>query len=298
LKFFSVIFVVVFAFGCGNRKETVKLKAIRNIKLVEVLSDSQLDFEWFNAKISTTIDTEDTKKSFKTVVKMRKDSVIWLSISPLLGIEMARVIITPDSLKMMDKVNNQYFLGELDYLGKSQSIDLDFNTIQQMVVSNALMFDDNEKFKSIKSEDSYMITAKTKRKVRKSVGMKNGNNGTVMTKDTVNLEIDEKKFRKAIKKNEEDDLIIKRYWLSPDYNRPIRALITDILYDRIVEVDYSDFEKQDSTFFPQKVDYNFKEKDKSLSISIKYNRMKINNEQSFPFNIPKDFERIYVNNEN
>lgn len=298
MKYSVFIFVIFFAFGCRSRKDTTKLKAIRNIKLVEVLDDSQLDFEWFNAKIATSIETDEgTKRSFKTIVKMRRDSVIWMSISPLLGIEMARVIITPDTLKFMDKVNNQYFIGGLDYLGESQNVDVDFDIMQQMIVSNALMFDVDEKFKSIKSEDSYMITAKTKRKVRKSVGLKNRNTGTVMTRDTLALEIDEKKYRKALEQNEEDDLIIKRYWLSPEYQRPVRTLITDLFYDRTIAVDYKDFELKDELYFPQKVDYMFTEKDKTFAISLKYTRTKLNNVESFPFNIPKDFERLYVNHE-
>jgi hypothetical protein len=297
LRYLIFISIIALLVGCRAHKDTAKLKAVRNIRLVDNLEESQLDYDWFGTKLSTSIDDGKSKKSFKTNVRVRKDSMIWLSISPLLGIEMARVIITPDSIKFIDKINNQYFKGDLNYLSEQKNINLDFSVLQEMIVADALMFDPTEKFKSIKGEDNYMITAKTKRKVRKAVGLLNGKDGGVMTMDTVLLQIDEKKYRKAIKKNVEEDLIIKRYWLSPDYSRAVRTLISDILYDRNIVANYSDFELfQDSIYFPRKIDYIFSEKESSVKINLKYSKLKLNQKVSFPFTIPKDFSRLEVEN--
>ena len=40
---------------------------------------------------------------------MLRDSAIWLSISPLLGIEAVRVLLTKDSVKALDRLNNIYY---------------------------------------------------------------------------------------------------------------------------------------------------------------------------------------------
>jgi len=292
MKWFVIISIVCLSIGCRSHKQTAKLKAVRNVKLVEDLSQSQLQYEWFNAKIATTVSNGDAKKSFKTIVKMRKDSVIWVSVAPLLGIEVARIIITPDSLKFIDKIHNEYFKGDLQYLKKERNIDVEFGVLQELLVANALMFDEQEKFKSSKGEENYMITSKTKRKVRKAVGIQNRKDGNVMTMDTVLLDIDERKYARAIEKNGENDLIVKRYWLSPDFARPVKTIITDILYDRIIEADYSDFELQDSLFFPKKVDYKFIDKTTQFNLSLKYNRIRINQVDKFPFTIPKDFSPL------
>ncbi len=37
-----------------------------------------------------------------------RDSAVWVSVIPALGIEMARALLTPDSLKLMDKLHDQY----------------------------------------------------------------------------------------------------------------------------------------------------------------------------------------------
>ena len=47
-------------------------------------------------------------------IRMQKDSVIWISATALLGIEAVRLLITPDSFKMINRlISEEYFT--LDY---------------------------------------------------------------------------------------------------------------------------------------------------------------------------------------
>ena len=43
--------------------------------------------------------------------RMYKDSVIWISVTAIFGIEGLRAIITQDSVKILDKQNKCYYTG-------------------------------------------------------------------------------------------------------------------------------------------------------------------------------------------
>ena len=48
------------------------------------------------------------QNSFDVNLRIRKDSAIWISITPLLGIEAARVLINRDSLMILDRVHKTF----------------------------------------------------------------------------------------------------------------------------------------------------------------------------------------------
>ena len=73
-------------------------------------------------------------------VKMRKDSVIWLSVKKL-GFEVARALITPDSIIIIDRLAREYYLEDIGYIQKSYNIPASMNTLQSILLGNPVFFD-------------------------------------------------------------------------------------------------------------------------------------------------------------
>ena len=69
---------------------------------------------------------------------MYKDSAIWLSANAILGIEAMRVLITRDSVKLLDKLNKVYTARSVDYLQDLTSLPLDLPTLQDLIIGNAV----------------------------------------------------------------------------------------------------------------------------------------------------------------
>ena len=65
------------------------------------------------------------------------------------AIEGARVILTCDSVKFMDRIHKEYFVGGYDTLRKMLNIDdLDFEMLQSLLVGNSVEFyEEEEKLK-------------------------------------------------------------------------------------------------------------------------------------------------------
>lgn len=59
----------------------------------------------------------------------------------IIGIEGARVLITKDSIKIMDKINDRYILKPLSYIKQKALIDLSFTDIENLLLGQLLFFD-------------------------------------------------------------------------------------------------------------------------------------------------------------
>ena len=93
-------------------------------------------FEYFTAKAKFKFD--DGKKGLSATANFRikKDSLIWLSISPALGIEVARVLINTENVYVLDKFNKQYYEYTFEELSKEYDFDFNFQMIQSVILGN------------------------------------------------------------------------------------------------------------------------------------------------------------------
>lgn len=94
-----------------------------------------LDFRYLTAKGKAQIDANGEKYSANLNVRMRKDSVIWVSAS-LLGIEGIRARITPDSVQVVNKLEKTYYAGNFDYLRRQFNVPITFVQLQSMLVGD------------------------------------------------------------------------------------------------------------------------------------------------------------------
>jgi Domain of unknown function (DUF4292) len=110
----------------------------------EKIERNQIDFRTFSAKIKVDFEDKDGKKSDLTAfVRLRKDSIMWISINALLGIEAARVLITPDSVKVLNKIDHVYRLSSVEALQEIANVPFTFTELQNVIVGNPVYLDSN-----------------------------------------------------------------------------------------------------------------------------------------------------------
>lgn len=111
-------------------------------KVYEGVEKNRIDFNTFSAKIKVDFEGADGKKNdFNAVVRLQKDSAMWVSINALLGIEAFRVLITPDSVKVLNKLDKVVQLRSVSYLKEITKIPFTFSELQDLIVGNAVYFD-------------------------------------------------------------------------------------------------------------------------------------------------------------
>ena len=101
-----------------------------------------IDFTTFSGKIDMGYeDGNGNKFNGNAHVRMYKDSVIWISVTAILGIEGLRALITRDSVKILDKQNKSYKARSIDFLRDVTALPLDLPTLQDLLLGNPVFLD-------------------------------------------------------------------------------------------------------------------------------------------------------------
>ncbi len=109
-------------------------------KIAEHLIENQLDIDWFSAKAKMVPEGLGVNTSFSTVIRIKKDSAIWVSASKL-SFEVGRVLVRPDSVFVIDRLSKSYYARPLDYVEEEFNLPADFQLLQDMILGNAVIFD-------------------------------------------------------------------------------------------------------------------------------------------------------------
>ncbi len=110
----------------------------------QVLTNVQkkfIDFKTFSAKIKVDYSNNKGRQpDFVANVRMLKDSLIWISLSNDIGIEGIRVLISKDSIKLLDKLANTYQVRPLSHIQELSQIPFSFADLQNLLVGNPIFF--------------------------------------------------------------------------------------------------------------------------------------------------------------
>jgi hypothetical protein len=123
----------------GNSRED-SLKFIQ--QTIGQINRQHIEFTTFSAKIDVDyVDAEGKKYNVNANLRMYKDSVIWVSITAIFGIEGIRAYITKDSVKLLDKQNKIYTARSVSFLQEVTALPLDLSSLQQLLMGNPVFLD-------------------------------------------------------------------------------------------------------------------------------------------------------------
>lgn len=121
-------------------------------KVWDTIHKNNIDFRTFNAKIKVDFQGSDGKKyDLNAFVRIKKDSIIWVNINAALGFDAFRVLITPDSVKVINKLNKTVQLRSVGYLQEVTKIPMSFSDLQNLLIGNPIFLDSN--INSYKKDD-------------------------------------------------------------------------------------------------------------------------------------------------
>jgi hypothetical protein len=125
--------------------EDPKADSIRFIQeTFKKIEENRIDFNTFSAKIRVNYQVSDGgNNDFNAWVNVRKDSVIWILIHAALGIEAFRVMITPDSVKVLDRLEKVLKVRSVNSLQEVIHIPINFRILQDLLVGNPIYLDSN-----------------------------------------------------------------------------------------------------------------------------------------------------------
>ena len=103
-------------------------------QLIEQVNKVQPDFKTANiSKMSLAFNVNEREVNVSAVCKIKKDTAIFISIQPFMGIEMFKAELMPDSLKVFDKMNHRYYVTDYAFFSKRFGVDVDFYSFQSLL---------------------------------------------------------------------------------------------------------------------------------------------------------------------
>ena len=227
------------------------------------LKERELQFTWFNARYSADYQNGNQKHAFSGQIRIQKDTLIWLSLS-VMGLEGMRLMITQDSIKYINRLNNTFLIGDWYDLNMFLNTSIEYDILQSFLIGNDISFYEEGKFKATIDKDEYKLVASARQKMKKYI------------------------------KNQEDELkvFIQNIWLNPETFKITRADVKEIRKDNIkLDATYSSFETIGSQLFPREMTYQISAENR-IHVSVVFSRINIDEPLKFPFKIPSSFTRV------
>ena len=98
----------------------------------------QLSLDEMVARVRWKGHYDGQTQSFNAEMRWQKGQQIWMSFS-LLGIEGMRIVITPDSLKVIDRINRRYFLKPFNYLNQKTLLNINFADMENLLLGEMVL---------------------------------------------------------------------------------------------------------------------------------------------------------------
>lgn len=270
VRLLSILLAMLWMSSCKvvQKAEEPKIKDPKKVEdrsapdLQQLIRQNAFKAGTISAKASVKTEGGQQGGSFNITMRMHTDSMIWISVSPLLGIEVARLLISKDSVKFLDRLNNKYSITDFQFLSQLLDVNLDYEIVQGILTGNLFAYKKN-KFNSVYVEDScYILSTMSKRKLKRSL------EDVDITKP-----------------------VVQDVWVEDSTYRVMKLSIEDLRVQKSLLTEYYDFRTTDGGLFPFRSSTLVKS-GQQIRIDIEYSRISVNTDLEFPFTIPQGYEKM------
>ena len=254
-KVVSLVFGIFFIASCNVLKDrnSLTLKKLKNLDVVENHYKNDFDFNTLNIRAKTKIYTKNQSVSPNITMRMKKDEMIWIS-AKVLGITVAKMIITPDKVSYYEKVNNSYFEGGLEVLNDWLGTTLDFNGIQQLLLGQAL-------FSVKQTEEQAEITKNLYYRIQQQV--------------------DDSEWQAAYEFNPINFKLVSQEFIGDDGASSLT-------------VNYNDYQEIEGELFPKVIHIEGIKKQQKTILNLEFKSVDYNVNVRFPYEIPSDYKEVLI----
>jgi hypothetical protein len=125
-----------FLVSCSAKKAVITEKVVNDKltadKIIENHYKNKLNFNTLYIKSNVSYKDPNQSQNVTAEIKIKKNEIILVSIR-ILGITMAKALITPEKVQYYEKLNSSYFDGNYSALSKLLGTELDFQKVQNFL---------------------------------------------------------------------------------------------------------------------------------------------------------------------
>ena len=239
----------------------IKVERKKTSELVAVLDSLALQKpSTFYSKISTKYKDTTLNISFKTSVKMVKDSAISALIT-YAGIPIYNSVVSPDTFTMVNKRGKCYIKTKLSYIKETFGVAFDYKNIEELLLGMPLGYDIEQKYFQIHDPYNYIISSHRKREIKRS----------------------------DKKEKMHDDVIIK-YYLNNDLTQLKKIEVESKSDTTKIQVNYLSRASILNFSMPESVYIEVFTPRNAIFVNMNYEKIEINEPQQILIVIPEKYE--------
>jgi len=271
-KFSMVMLVIIIGLSACKTHEALLGKEVKLMRINRIMRktrerDNQIMSMWVK-KYNATYYVGDKEKEFRGNYKIIKDSLVLISIGSVLGIEGVRILFMPDSVFFVDRINKVYFSGDYNDFQKYNKFDVDYNSLQNVLLNNADIIRKLGKYSKPAGKEKAKVVNGNYLIKFWNEDEKNTDNGSNEIKWMQEIEIDKEYF--TVK----------------------RIFVEELEQKRCYELKYSDLRKVENVFVPFRIGIEFREINNLLKTDIRIKKMNINKDVEVNIKAGKKYKRI------
>lgn len=276
LRFLLFTFSVFFL-SCHTAKKTTAVKPAIPVsdtafsQVLELYKQNVPQFTALTIKGNVEYSSGNSDMSFGMNLRIKKDSAVWVSASPLLGIEVARLFITADSVRVLDRLNNIYYSDNLDALRISFHADVNVDVLQSLICASYITSSLQDTLRSLYVENpDYVLSTVAKTKSNRA------------------------------EEHTSDLPFACDLWCTNPTMHVNKMVMSEPKSSRHVEATYEDYRQSDVGMFPYQTTITATDlaTQKTAMIKISVSKITASPTVEMPFSVPKKFEHKRLITEN
>ncbi|MDB5125048.1 MAG: hypothetical protein JWP94_3177 [Mucilaginibacter sp.] len=140
--------------GCKTKKQIIVNRAApvnapkppdNKMARLNAIRAGQISFSTFSGKAKTKLDIGGSSNDVTLNIRIQRDQKIWVSVTAIAGIEVARALITPDSILVINRLQSVYIREPFSYVNKFAGEQVNYKTLEALLVGNIILELLNEK---------------------------------------------------------------------------------------------------------------------------------------------------------
>ena len=255
---------------------TAIVKPIGTSKLIRNIENSAFDYKHLSVKkISCQFDNGKTKTSFRASIQAEKDKQITIMLSKL-NIPVGRLWLTPDSVKFINYLENNYFLDDYSYLSSMLDMDVNFETVNAIVSNNFFSLrDEKREYETLIDSGRYVLYS-----------VKN------LKPEKIRQKTRERRLERQSRKLIPGTAISQKLYIDPVSFKLLKIKMEDALNDRNVSIEFSDFTEVEKQQYPGEIFLHFFSPDSNVQMRMKLSNFSVEEEKAIRFKVPEKYTLV------
>ena len=271
-----VLSVCLWACRTANVGAYEKKENMRSAKIVENVMAKTPTYAKASYKFSCEYSVNGgSPDSFSGNLRVCRDSLIWISLRSF-NIEGFRVLVSNDSVRVINRIKNEYYVEDISALANFANVDLSYNDLQSILLNEFFRYqsdnstDKTDDYNSCIDTVYYCVSAVSQKKQKRP----NGNYA------------------------ERRGSVIQTMKVVPGTFKVKNLYLEDLDDGRNAFVEYDKFARYGELLFPQSMSIYVESGNFGATMKFTISDFAIDDELTFPFKIPAKYTKINLNEDN